>query len=207
MMKDIAPSRPVTSRARLQIIFFAALLTKLIIPAQGLSADQLNECLLDALIRADDSITVGQLREQCRQELGTGQTTKFSQFSPADEKDNVSSTDIKGERIGLTIDSDGPTAIILRTSQAKKPAFFPHKKHQDRYSCGKCHHGKDSSGMLVEYSANTIIKKCTACHNSNLPNKELDGFQLIGHRLCRECHRKNENLTLARCSTCHRKNL
>jgi hypothetical protein len=151
----------------------------------------MDECLMEALKSADNSVTVGQLREQCQEEeTGTISRAKPSQDSPTVE-----------------MSSDGPTEMVLKTAQARKPAYFPHKRHQDKYACGRCHHGRDSSGKLVKYTAKTIIYKCTACHDTDLPNEELSDFKLIGHKLCRECHRKNQDITSAKCSTCHRKNL
>jgi len=179
----------------LSIIAFEALLVTLFCPAQNLYADNLNECLLEALKKADDSVTVGQLREQCQQDAVTNSVTPSSQVN----SQVISNTNIMSE--------NGPAELILKTSQGKKPAYFPHEKHQSKYTCGTCHHGKNSSGKLVQYSEKTIIEKCTVCHDSSMPNKELNNFKLIGHELCRECHRKNQDITAAKCSTCHRKNL
>lgn len=99
--------------------------------------------------------------------------------------------------------SDGPAEIILKTSLARKPAFFPHRRHQSIYPCATCHHGKDSSGRRIQYNPETIINKCTTCHNPDMPNMDLNGFKAIGHQLCRECHRTHQNITSAKCSTCH----
>ena len=172
----------------LTIFCLVALSFILFFPAQNLYATNLDECLMEAVKYADDSVTVGQLREQCQEETGTISSTKPSRDSSTVENS-----------------SDGPKEMVLKTVQARKPAYFPHKRHQDKYTCGKCHHGKNSSGMLVQYTAETTIYKCTACHNTDLPNKELNDFQSIGHQLCRECHRKNQDITSAKCSTCHRK--
>lgn len=102
---------------------------------------------------------------------------------------------------------NGPMEIVLKTAQAKKPAYFPHKKHQDKYFCSRCHHSKDSSGRKARYTEKTVIQKCTTCHNSEMPDEKLNDWQAIGHALCRDCHRKNRGITSAKCSTCHRKNL
>ena len=165
----------------------AALLFTLFLSAQNLYANNLNECLMKALEIAEDSVTVGQLREQCKQEAGK------ESLAPPSETDSA----VK----------NGPEETVLKTAQAKKPAFFPHKKHQGKYPCGKCHHGKSASGTRVKYTPETVVYKCTTCHNSDMPNKELNSFKLAGHNLCRECHRKNQNITSAKCSTCHLKNL
>ena len=174
---------------------FVVLCFTLFFSAQNLCADNLNECLLEALKNAEASVTVGQLREQCQQDTGTSSVVPPSQSNSS----VISNTNIMGE--------NGPEEVILKTSQGKKPAYFPHKKHQSKYSCGTCHHGKNSSGKLVKYTEKIIIEKCTVCHDSSMPNKELNSFKLIGHGLCRECHRKNQDITAAKCSTCHRQNL
>jgi len=176
-------------KQRLPIICLATLLIKLFFPTHDLYAVNLDECLLEALKYADYSVTVGQLHEQCQQEIGL-----VSRAIPQD-------TSV------VKISLNGPTEIVLKTEQARKPAYFPHKKHQQKYLCGRCHHGKGPSGKIAKYNETTVIYKCTSCHNLNMPNEELNGFQLIGHKLCRECHRKNQNITSAKCSTCHRKNL
>lgn len=180
IMKGIIPAKPNSPRKQFQIIRLAVLIVALFFSAWNLYADDLNECLMEALKNVDDSVTVGQLREQYQQ-----------------ESENVSSP----------AGSNGPEELILKTPQARKPSYFPHKKHQGKYTCDTCHHGKDSSGRLVKYTTATTILKCTACHNTDMPNEELNNFKLIGHKLCRECHRKNQDITSAKCSTCHRKNL
>ena len=183
----------------LPIICLAALLITLLFPAQDLYADNLNECLVEALKKADDSVTVGQLRKQCRKEAGSSSTSPPSQPDPAVEGRDDPNTNMMSE--------NGPVEVILKTSKARNPAYFPHKRHQSKYTCGKCHHDRNSSGKLVKFTEKTNIYKCTACHNTDMPNEELNGFQLIGHKLCRECHRKNQDITSAKCSTCHRKNM
>ena len=146
---------------------------------------------MEALKNSDDSLTVGQLREQCRHENTTGSMVKLSQDDSAVEKGNAPESNITGENSSAPLLSKGPADVILKTSLGRKPAHFPHKIHQDKYTCGTCHHGKDSSGMLARYTEETTIYKCTTCHNANMPNEELNNFQSIGHKLCRECHRKN----------------
>ena len=173
----------------LSIISFSALFITLFFPAQDLSAVNLDECLLEAVKYGDGSVTVKQLRQQCQEEAGT-----ISRAKPQDSS-------------AVDVGSDGPTEMVLRTAQARKPAYFPHRKHQEKYYCGSCHHGMDPFGKLAKYSEKTEIYQCTACHNDDMSNEQLNGFQLIGHKLCRECHRKNQNITSAKCSTCHRKDL
>lgn len=167
-------------------IYPAVLLFTLFLPTRVLCADDLNECMMDALKYAEDSVTVGQLRQQCREESGTISRAKPRDISAADKS------------------TKGPPEMVLKTEQATKPAFFPHRKHQEKYSCGTCHHGQRPSGAIAKYTEKTVIYKCISCHNQSMPNEKLNGFQLIGHQLCRECHRKHQDSTSAKCSTCHR---
>lgn len=184
--KPPAPGKqlPFFSRAALLIILFFCV-------PEGYAAATVDECLLEALKKADYSVTVGQLHEQCAQETGKNLIADPSQDPSASENAG----------------SNGPAEMILKTSMAKKPAYFPHKRHQDKYACGTCHHGKDSSGRKAAYTAETIIYRCITCHNADMPDKELNSFQSIGHKLCRECHKTHQDTTSAKCSTCHRANL
>lgn len=181
--------KPKTSRKQIIIFSLTAFLLVFFFSHQDLYAVNFDDCLLESLKYAEGSTTVDQLREQCLEETGKVSKAKPQESSPVE------------------IDSQGPEEIVLKTAQERKPAYFPHRKHQDRYYCGTCHHGRDSYGRLTPYTKKTIIYKCTSCHNIDMKNDKLNGFQLIGHRLCRECHRKNQNITSAKCSTCHRENL
>ena len=100
--------------------------------------------------------------------------------------------------------------MVLKTAKARKPAFFPHKKHQDMYSCDTCHHTKDATGKQGPYVEGQE-KKCVTCHNKkDMPNKKLNGFKKIGHARCKECHKKMKKegkKAPTKCSGCHRKGL
>jgi hypothetical protein len=37
--------------------------------------------------------------------------------------------------------SIGPGDMVLQTEEARKPAGFLHRQHQEAYSCTVCHHG------------------------------------------------------------------
>jgi len=106
-----------------------------------------------------------------------------------------------GVAFGQEIDI-GPKDITMSTPEEKKPASFPHRKHQDSIACMKCHHTK---GQIM------TVRKCTICHNINdIKNEELNNLKDAGHRLCRGCHKaykeetqkgaKNAPLT---CRGCH----
>jgi hypothetical protein len=190
-MKHRIPRKPPAPGNQLQFFSRAALLIILFVSVPASYASTVDECLLEALKKADYSVTVGQLHEQCTQETGKNLIANPSPDRSA------------GENAG----SNGPAEVILKTSLAKKPAYFPHKRHQDKYACGTCHHGKDSSDRIEIYDEETVIYRCTTCHNADMPNKELNSFQAIGHTLCRECHKTHQDTTSAKCSTCHRENL
>lgn len=78
---------------------------------------------------------------------------------------------------GMTMAADdkGPAEITLKTAEGKKPANFPHAKHQEKVECDKCH--KDPN-----YTKGAWTKDS-------------------GHNLCKECHKANGADT--KCGTCH----
>ncbi len=111
----------------------------------------------------------------------------------------------------------GPAEITIVGANSKKPkpAVFPHKKHQDAFSCSECHHGM-ADGKQVPYAEGQEIQKCESCHNSEaLAGKtkgklKLDTIKGAGHGNCLECHKdvasKDETKAdLKKCSTCHPK--
>lgn len=107
----------------------------------------------------------------------------------------------------------GPEVITLESK--KKPAVFPHKKHQEAFSCGDCHHGM-ADGKQVPYADGQEIGKCASCHNAEtlagktLGKLKLDTIKGAGHGNCLACHKAKakENADLkeiAKCATCHPK--
>ena len=140
----------------LPITCLATLLITLFFPAQDLYAVNLDECLLESIKYADHSVTVGQLHEQCQQETRT-----ISRAIPQDSS-------------AVEISVNGPTEMVLKTEQARKPAYFPHKKHQQKYLCGRCHHGKDPSGKLAKYNEKPPSGRRTTFDSSlNTSNHQL----------------------------------
>ena len=103
--------------------------------------------------------------------------------------------------------STGPEEITLQTPEAKKPAKFPHKKHQATLKCEECHHTKDATGKKGPYVAGEE-KKCDTCHNKDFANVELNSWKGIGHARCKECHKKMEKEgknAPTKCTGCHTK--
>ena len=104
---------------------------------------------------------------------------------------------------GTAVDN-GPAEIILQTAAAKKPAKFPHKKHQDAFECGDCHHAETDNGVKYSYVEGMEVKKCITCHNiDDMSNPKLNNFKLVAHGLCKECHKKNKPAAPTKCSGCH----
>ena len=103
---------------------------------------------------------------------------------------------IAGGALGVEV-SIGPADITLQTEEARKPADFPHRQHQEAYSCTVCHHAKD--GIMV-------IDKCTSCHTQDIGNPDVNSFKKAAHKLCKDCH-KNVNYAgkdaPIKCSGCH----
>ena len=112
---------------------------------------------------------------------------------------------------GTAMANNGPAELVLKTAKAKKPAAFPHKKHQDMYKCGQCHHGKDATGKQTPYVDGQEIKKCVTCHNKkDMTNKKLNSFKAVGHARCKECHKKVKKegeKAPTKCTGCHVKGL
>ncbi len=113
----------------------------------------------------------------------------------------------------------GPADIIMEdsTSSKPKPAVFPHKMHQDAFSCDACHHGM-ADGKMVPYTDDLEIQKCAACHNAEVlggkmkDKLKLDTLKGAGHGNCLECHKEMaakdaalKEKKIASCSTCHPK--
>ena len=106
---------------------------------------------------------------------------------------------------GVSMATDmGPAEMELKTAAAKKPAKFMHKKHQEVFECGDCHHTKTDDGVKATYEEGMEIKKCVTCHNKeNMSNPKLNSFKLAGHGLCKECHKENKETAPTKCSGCH----
>jgi len=109
----------------------------------------------------------------------------------------------------------GPEEMTLVTtgSSKPKPAFFPHRKHQEAFGCAECHHGM-ADGKQVPYQENQEIGKCESCHNPDVlggkmaGKEKLDTFKGAAHTNCLGCHKevaaKDEaKKNLKSCKTCH----
>lgn len=110
----------------------------------------------------------------------------------------------------------GPAEITLGES-GKKPALFPHKKHQDTLKCADCHHGM-ADGKQVPYVEGQKIEKCDTCHNATVlagkmkDKLALDTLKGAGHGNCLECHKEKaaadpalKEKKIDKCNTCHPK--
>lgn len=112
----------------------------------------------------------------------------------------------------------GPEEMTLEATNSKKPkpAFFPHKVHQDAFACADCHHGMSEDGAQVPYVDGQEIGKCESCHNAEkLAGKKsgknkLDTYKGAAHANCVTCHKEEgkkdpAKKALGKCSTCHKK--
>jgi len=111
--------------------------------------------------------------------------------------------------VGFADTDKGPADMTLESTIDKakkaKPAIFPHAKHQEKLTCGDCHHSKDADGKQVAYVDGQKIEKCESCHNkaAGMP-KKLTTFKEAGHANCKTCH-KAKDKKLAKCTVCHPK--
>ena len=93
--------------------------------------------------------------------------------------------------------SIGPADIVLQTEEARKPADFPHRQHQDAYSCTACHHAKDEI---------MVIDKCANCHTKDISNADVNSYKKAAHKMCKDCHKKVNEAGMdapIKCSGCH----
>ena len=109
--------------------------------------------------------------------------------------------------ISVSLADNGPEVIVLNPD-GKKPATFPHHKHQEKNACGTCHHYQDDAGARVACTDDTLtkIKKCDTCHNADFKNAKLTKWKDIGHGLCKDCHTKMKDAGApTKCNDCHKK--
>jgi hypothetical protein len=98
----------------------------------------------------------------------------------------------------------GPETIKLKSPSGKKPAQFPHKKHQESFTCNDCHHAKTGDSAKSPYEEGMQVNKCIFCHNKDdMANPKLNSFKLAAHGLCKECHKRNRDTAPTKCSGCH----
>jgi len=102
-----------------------------------------------------------------------------------------------GNALGVEV-SIGPAEITLQTESARKPADFPHRQHQEAYSCTVCHHAKDEI---------MVIDKCASCHTPDISNPEVNSYKKAAHKLCKDCHKavnsEEGKEAPIKCSGCH----
>ena len=109
--------------------------------------------------------------------------------------------------VSFATDADkGPADMTLQTEAAKKPAIFPHAKHQEKNSCGTCHHYVDGGNAVACGDDGENIGKCESCHNSAFGNEELNSFKKVAHKQCKGCHTKMKDAGApTKCTGCHPK--
>ena len=106
--------------------------------------------------------------------------------------------------------NNGPEEIVLKSADAKKPARFPHKRHQALFKCEECHHTQSTAGKKGPYVEGQE-KKCESCHNKEFHKDlhNLDGLNSLHevcHALCKGCHRRVERegkRAPIKCAGCH----
>jgi predicted CXXCH cytochrome family protein len=112
-----------------------------------------------------------------------------------------------GVSLSLAERDKGPKEMTLKTEAAKKPALFPHAKHQESKSCETCHHYTDADGKKAPCDdGSDPIQKCETCHNSAFGNEKLNSYKKVAHKLCKGCHTKNKEAGApTKCAGCHPK--
>jgi hypothetical protein len=104
-----------------------------------------------------------------------------------------------------TVASDkGPAEMTLTTAAAKKPATFPHAKHQETLKCDECHHTMTADGKQGPYEAGKEAK-CESCHDGKtVTNPKVANFMKAAHENCKGCHQANKKGP-TKCDGCHKK--
>lgn len=101
-----------------------------------------------------------------------------------------------GNAFGLEV-SIGPADMVLKTQSARKPADFPHRQHQEAYSCTVCHHARNEI---------MVIAKCASCHNKDISNADVNSYKKAAHKMCKDCHKEVNSQGMdapIKCSGCH----
>lgn len=112
-----------------------------------------------------------------------------------------------GVSLSIAERDKGPAEMTLKTEAAKKPAVFPHAKHQEKYDCATCHHYVGDDGKKAPCDdGSDPIQKCETCHNSAIGNEKINNFKKVGHIQCKGCHTKEKaNGAPTKCTACHPK--
>lgn len=122
-------------------------------------------------------------------------------------KADFSTMKISGQEI-TSDDGGGEAVMVLQTARARKPAVFSHRKHQEMFDCGECHHARNDAYEQLPYVDGMKIQKCVTCHNSSMPNKKFNHFKLAAHARCKGCHKAKaadaqKTGPIIRCGGCH----
>lgn len=113
-----------------------------------------------------------------------------------------------GSSAGFSETNKGPADMVLKTAKAKKPAIFPHAKHQETLECAQCHHARSADGGQAAYTEGQPIAQCISCHNKkDMSNSKLNNFKKAAHAKCKNCHavlkKQGKPTGPVKCSGCH----
>ena len=87
---------------------------------------------------------------------------------------------------GAMAQDKGPATMTLKTTKGKKPAVFPHAKHQAAMPCDDCHKALDAKKMATDknyahkegckkcHKAKKVSTKCKTCHSAS-KKKAIEG--------------------------------
>jgi hypothetical protein len=91
----------------------------------------------------------------------------------------------------------------------KPPVKLTHKKHATDYgvSCEDCHH--DYQGGKNVWKEGDEVKKCSACHDPENKQGNVDKLNNAYHQNCKDCHKelvksgKSKDAPYRKCTKCH----
>jgi hypothetical protein len=111
--------------------------------------------------------------------------------------------------VGALTAADVPSDIMIENkgykSDKKGPVKFAHKKHSTDYklACTECHHDyKDGKNVWKDTDP---VKKCSACHNPEKKQGNVDKLQQAYHKNCQGCHKEKhpDKAPYKKCNDCH----
>ena len=112
---------------------------------------------------------------------------------------------------GALTAADVPDQIKIENqgykSDKKGHVLLLHKKHSTdhKVACNQCHHDyKDGNNVWKEGDP---VQKCSACHDPEKKQGNVDKLQNAFHKNCKDCHKelKDKEAPYKKCNDCHQK--
>jgi len=113
--------------------------------------------------------------------------------------------------VGALMAADVPDDILIENegykADIKGPVKLSHKKHSTDYGavCTDCHHEYDGGKNV--WKEGQPVKKCSACHDPQKTEGNVQKLQTAYHSNCKDCHKEHQdkNAPYKKCNDCHQK--